>query len=102
MKLGSTKSRREGVVGHSHKQRGGVLERGKQGPLDALVVGRIIEPQAGIDGDLALELAAVSGHRIQRQQAPEGVAHQQGRRGGAIVPLDKRSISLQEAAEHAG
>ncbi len=102
VKLGSTKSRREGVVDHSDKQRGGVLERGKQGPLDALVVGRIIEPQAGLDGDLALELAAVSGHRIQRQQAPEGVAHQQGRRGGAIVPLDKRSISLQEAAEHAG
>ncbi len=48
-----------------------MLERGKQGPLDALVVGRIIEPQAGLDGDLALELAAVSGHRIQRQQAPE-------------------------------
>ncbi|MNJ18106.1 hypothetical protein D3C77_124000 [compost metagenome] len=71
VKLGSTKSRREGVVDHSDKQRGGVLERGKQGPLDALVVGRIIEPQAGLDGDLALELAAVSGHRIQRQQAPE-------------------------------
>ncbi|WP_394293610.1 AraC family transcriptional regulator [Aeromonas rivipollensis] len=30
------------------------------------------------------------------------MAHQQSRRGGAIVPLDKRSISLQEAAEHAG
>ncbi|MNI53168.1 hypothetical protein D3C73_1079880 [compost metagenome] len=89
MKLGATKPRREGVVGHGHKQRGGMLERTKQGPLDALVVGRIIEPQAGIDGDVALELAAVSGHRIQGQQAPEGVAHQQGRRGGAIAVLDE-------------
>ncbi len=77
-------------------------ERPGQLRRDALVIAGVIEPEAGVDGDHTLELAAVLRLGIECQQAAEGVTHQQGRRLGPKPLLDEGAQFLAQIAQEPG